>query len=171
MQNADVGAKGQMLTNLINQYTERMQQLERGGEGSGLNQEQLDRLTSIIQSLKNEKANFAKRLAKANRDRIEKPDDKTAIGDEDDGSFRENYIHMKEAGLVFSTTQLSQRLRQPHSNRPVPFSKVYVCDFELDFVSKDDIDVFVKPMRELKQRNHYLTSEMEELTNSLETVQ
>lgn len=44
IQGADVGAKGQMLTNLINQYTERMQQLEKGGEGSGLNQEQLDRL-------------------------------------------------------------------------------------------------------------------------------
>ena len=62
----------------------------------------------------------------------------------------ENYIHMKETGLIFSSSSLSQRLRQPPSRRPVPFSKVYVCDFELDFVSRDDIDILVKPMRELK---------------------
>ena len=53
----------------------------------------------------------------------------------------------------------------------MPFSKVYVCDFELDFVSKDAINVLVKPMRELKQRNHYLAGEVEDLTSSLEIVQ
>ena len=70
--------------------------------------------------------------------------------DDDDGSYKENYLYLKESGLVWSSSVLASRLRQPPSNRAIPFSKVYVCDFELDFVSKDNIDVLIKPMSELK---------------------
>ena len=70
---------------------------------------------------------------------------------------------MKETGLVWSSTVLASRLRQPPSNRPVPFSKVYVCDFELDFVQKDDIEGMLEPMRKLKQRNYNLENELNEL--------
>ena len=139
-------------------------------EGHGINQEALDRLQSIIRTLQNEKDSFAKRLARANRDRINKPDAMT-MNDDEEGQFKENYIYLKETGLVFSSSQLAQRLRQPASSRPVPFSKVYVCDFELDFISKDNIDVLIKPMSELKQRNHFLTTEMEELASGLDILQ
>ena len=143
--------------------------LANQSEGGGMDQEALNRLQSIIRSLQNEKDSFAKRLARANRDRINKPEKLTM--EDDDGSYKENYLYLKDTGLVWSSSVLAPRLRQPASNKPIPFSKVYVCDFELDFISKDDIDVLIKPMSQLKQRNHYLTSEMEDLTSSLDIVQ
>ena len=99
-----------------------------------------------MKTLQNEKDSLAKRLERANRDKFEKPSKPATDVMIDEDSIRENYIYMKEAGVVFSSTDLSSRLRQPLSTRPAPFSKVYVCDFELDFISKDDTEVLLKPM-------------------------
>ena len=127
-----------------------------------MSQEALERLQSIITSLQSEKNDLSRRLARANQDRIDKAE--CSVFDNDDNDdFKDNYIYMKETGLVWSSTVLASRLRQPPSNRPVPFSKVYVCDFELDFVQKDDIEGIIEPMRKLKQRNYNLQNELNEL--------
>jgi len=81
---------------------------------------------------------LAKRLDKAIREKFENTSKVTNEIMIDEDWPRENYIYMKEAGVVFSSTVLNSRLRQPVSTKPVPFSKVYVCDFELDFISKND---------------------------------
>ena len=69
---------------------------------------------------------------------------------------KENYVFMREAGLVFSSANLQSRLRQPKSSKPAAFSKVYVCDFELDFISRDDTEVLLRPMASLRQKNQEL---------------
>ena len=38
-------------------------------------------------------------------------------------------------------------------------------------MSKDSIDVLIKPMTELKQQNHYLSSELEDMTSTLQIVE
>jgi len=53
----------------------------------------------------------------------------------------------------------------------VPFSQVYVCDFELDFISKDDTQVLLRPMQQLRERNAGLQSEFDELVGTLEKTQ
>ena len=120
--------------------------------GGGISQEALERLQSIIKSLQTEKDSLASRLQKANLKRIVvKPSDDTQMVDSD-STQHENYIFLKETGLVFSSSVLSYRLRQPPSTKPVPFSQVYVCDFELDFVSKDNTDTLITPIRDLKSK-------------------
>ena len=90
---------------------------------------------------------------------------------EDDGSFKENYIYMKESGLVFSSSVLAQRLKQPLSNRPVPFSRVYVCDFELDFISRENTEALVAPIRDLKEKNEALLTDFHDIVAELEVAQ
>ena len=134
-----------------------MSQLEKST--AGVSQETLDRLQSIISTLQNEKDSLAQRLENANRARI----DLKAGGashhvdydeeDSEDEQAKENYLFMREAGLVFSSAHLATRLRQPKCNRPAAFSKVYVCDFELDFISRDDTEVLLKPMASLRSKN------------------
>ena len=53
----------------------------------------------------------------------------------------------------------------------MPFSKVYVCDFELDFVSKENTALLFKPIQELKEHNASLKNDVDEALNSLEKVQ
>ncbi len=93
------------------------------------------------------------------------------MADYNDGSFKENYIYIKESGLLWSSTVLAPRLKQPQSNRPVPYSKAYVCDFELDFISKDDTDVLLAPIRDLKERNDLFQTGFDDIVAELETVQ
>ena len=78
-----------------------MMELERCG---GLGGESSDRLQAIINTLNSEKEMLAKRLAKANRDKFDRPvssfhDER----DDSDQSYRENYIYMREPGLLFSS--------------------------------------------------------------------
>jgi len=62
---------------------------------------------------------LAKRLLNANKNLIGKTKEPDAIEDvTDDGTFRENYIHLKDTGVIWSSTVLAPRLRQPTSNRP-----------------------------------------------------
>ena len=53
----------------------------------------------------------------------------------------------------------------------MPFSQVYVCDFELDFVSREDTDALLKPISDLKMKNANLVTEFEEVVNTLEKTQ
>ena len=53
----------------------------------------------------------------------------------------------------------------------MPYSKAYVCDFELDFISKDDTDVLLAPIRDLKERNDLLQTGFDDIVAELETVQ
>ena len=111
-------------------------------------------------------------MQRANRDRLDKPQlAQAGTENEEDEASRENYIYMRETGLLWSSTVLAHRLRQPPSNRPVPFSKVYVCDFELDFVSKDDTEVLLRPMRELKELNQSLQADFDSLVTDYEKLQ
>jgi hypothetical protein len=137
----------------------------------GVSQEVLERLQSIIRTLQNEKDSLEKRLAKAMREKFEKPSKLLTDSMIDEDSPRENFIYMKEAGVVFSSASLGSRLRQPASTRPVPFSKVYVCDFELDFISKDDTEVLLKPIQDLKSKNEELRADNYTLADLLEKVQ
>lgn len=89
----------------------------------------------------------------------------------DSSTHHENYIYLKETGLVFSSSVLSQRLRQPPSTKPVPFSKVYVCDFELDFISKDDTDVLFTPIRDLKAKVRDLQEDQNSIVSQYEKIQ
>ena len=76
-------------------------------QGTGINQEALERLQSIIRSLQNEKDSLARRLANANRDRIVEHE-ATDLNDQDDtADYRENYIYMKESGVLFSSSKLA----------------------------------------------------------------
>ena len=56
---------------------------------------------------------LAKRLTKANRSLIDKPKTEEAMADYNDGSFKENYIYIRESGLLWSSTVLAPRLKQP----------------------------------------------------------
>ena len=78
---------------------------------------------------------------------------------------------MREPGLLFSSSELATRLRQPRSNYPTPFSQVYVCDFELDFVTRDAADVLLQPIRELKEKNADLQAELDSVVCQLEKTQ
>ena len=53
----------------------------------------------------------------------------------------------------------------------MPFSQVYVCDFELDFVSREDTDALLKPISDLKMKNANLITEFEEVVSTLEKTQ
>ena len=116
----------------------------------GISKEALERLQSIIRTLQGEKDALARRLTKANQDKISKLLKVEEFEYCDDAEARESYIYMREPGILWSSSELASRLKQPPSNRPVPFTKVYVCDFEMDFISKDNTDELLRPIQMLK---------------------
>lgn len=148
-----------------------MAQMARGGDS--LDSEALRRLQQIIGTLTNEKMMLENRLTKANKDRFNSTPSADPNAGLDEDFKRENYIFMEKPGLVFSTCALAARLRQPPRppDKPIPFSTVYVCDFELDFVSRGDTDVLTKPMQQLKAKNDELSRDLDSVVKEVERLQ
>ena len=74
-----------------------------------MSQEAMERLQGIIGTLQGEKDSLARRLEKANRERINRPSkqaSKVSVEDDIDcdESYKENYIFMKESGLLWSSS-------------------------------------------------------------------
>ena len=100
----DVAQKKQMITTLITQYKDRMNELQ----SNEVDDEALKRLEAIIRSLEAEKNLLSKRLVDANTTNL---GGMHGEGGDGEGKVIEKFFHMPNTGFVWSTQELTAALK------------------------------------------------------------
>ena len=86
----------------------------------------------MIRTLQSEKEIMNQRLLKANKVMMEQNQDQKNDREEclENRTIHERYVHVKDAGVLWSTAQFNKGLKLKENKDIKAYSTVYVCDFE-----------------------------------------